>query len=81
RHARLAFHQQGRKAALNIRKHLIAYSRGSPIAVDLRLAVEHIHSLEDVALWIAEWEASFRGQRQGSLGLPSAVGEDALSAV
>jgi tRNA-dihydrouridine synthase B len=56
-HARLAFLAEGYHAALTIRKHLIAYSRGHSHSAPLRRQVEHLQSREDVEEWINRWEA------------------------
>jgi tRNA-dihydrouridine synthase B len=51
-HARLAFEDQGSRAALTMRKHLIAYSRGSPSSASLRRALEFLSSRADIERWI-----------------------------
>lgn len=63
RHARLAFAEEGQQASLTIRKHLINYATGSPIANDLRRAVVGINSLEDVDRWVERLEAAGSRER------------------
>lgn len=55
-HARLAFADQGDRAALTIRKHLMGYTRGHPFSTRLRRMVEHLRSARDVEEWIREFE-------------------------
>lgn len=71
-HARLAFADQGPKAARTMRKHLIAYARGSPSAAQLRKALETLSRWDDLLDWISALEASTLsikvGNKQGRTG-------------
>lgn len=60
RHAQLAHEEGGERAFLDLRKHLIAYSRGSPAAARLRKAVEDVWSWEGLEAWLDAFSADGR---------------------
>lgn len=57
---RLAFADLGPRAALTLRKHLVAYSRGSPASAQLRRQLAYLTSPEQVEAWIDALEESLR---------------------
>ena len=50
-HALMAIGAEGPREALPLRKHLIAYSRGSPHAAQLRRMVSGVSTLDDALAW------------------------------
>ena len=59
-HARLVYEDGGERGFLDLRKHLIAYSRGSPAAARLRKAVENVWSWEGLEAWLDAFMAAGR---------------------
>jgi nifR3 family TIM-barrel protein len=57
-HVANAFEAEGNHAALTLRKHLMAYSKGVNGAGQLRRKVEHVHNQKDVDAWVDELEAA-----------------------
>jgi nifR3 family TIM-barrel protein len=57
-YVRLAFEDHGPRAAFLVRKHLVAFSRGSPASARLRRGLARLATQEDVVAWIAELEAA-----------------------
>ncbi|MHB1135017.1 MAG: tRNA dihydrouridine synthase [Chloroflexota bacterium] len=65
RHTHLAYEDEGKRAFVNMRKHLIAYAHGIPAAAHLRKMVEQVRSWETLEAWLEEFaEAQWRGEQQ-----------------
>ncbi|MCL5109750.1 MAG: tRNA-dihydrouridine synthase [Chloroflexi bacterium] len=71
RHARLAWQEGGDRAFRDLRKHLIAYARGSLAAAQLRKGVERVSSWPALEEWLDEFAAAPRLPCPGPRAAPS----------